>query len=68
VRRLAAGLAVLALVIAGGCSSDDEDGDGAAPSATTTTTSGAAVPQGGTGKVELAVTDVATGVDTVWAL
>jgi glucose/arabinose dehydrogenase len=65
-------VAALLLLVAGGCSSDD-DADSATPATTSTARSGTSSPTSGparsqTDPVELAVTDVATGLDTVWAL
>jgi glucose/arabinose dehydrogenase len=74
VRRLVVVLTVVALLVAA-CG---DDGDGAAQDTTTSTTSTPAAPSTSSdgvagagaadGPVELAVTDVATDLDTVWAL
>jgi glucose/arabinose dehydrogenase len=65
VKRL---LLVVALLAVGACSSDDPE---PGPDATTTTVLGSTTAQSRSDaaqNVELAVTDVATGLDTVWAM
>jgi glucose/arabinose dehydrogenase len=71
-RRLAAAVVVLAL-FAGACGSgSDDDPEGGATATTTTTADEAASPTTSSsaagGSVELAITDVATDLDTVWAM
>ena len=62
--RLAVSSIVVAALVAGGCSDDGDDGDDGEGAGSSQTT----VAPGGDGAVPLAVTEVATGLDTVWSL